>query len=52
MSALDNKGATMKAFLLLVLAVHASALPLLPPTTDTDNWLLAEVRFHPEWETF
>lgn len=52
MSGLDNKGATMRAFLLLVLAVHSSALPLLLPAADTDNWFLAEVRFLSEWETF
>lgn len=42
----------MRAFLLLVLAVHSSALPLQLPTSNMDNWLLAEVRFLPEQETF
>lgn len=36
----------MRAFLLLVLAVHASAMVL--PAADRDRRLLAEVRFHPE----
>lgn len=35
----------MRAFLLLVLAVHASAVAL--PAADIDRRLLAEVRFHP-----
>lgn len=36
----------MRAFLLLLLAAHAAALPL--PADDTNTWLLAEVRFYPE----
>lgn len=36
----------MRVFLLLLLAAHATTLPL--PADDTDTWLLAEVRFHPE----
>ena len=48
MTVLDSKGAAMKAFLLLVLALGSSALPLLPPAADMDVWLLAEVRLRPE----
>lgn len=52
-SGLDNKGATMRALLVvLVLALRSSALPLLSPTADTDNWLLAEVGLQLEWKTF